>query len=122
MEDNGLEPMTFWLPAREAASQNAIIQAFSGPDTFAYLRSYLDCRQPQTTEDNVRQDIGTILQSLLKTTGWGNDNNIQRQTNSTTAGESEGAGRLSMLEAVKMLVAMAPEERAALVALIKALG
>jgi len=79
-------------------------------------------RQPETTEDNARQDVSTILQSLLKATGVRSDNDAKRSSDNPVDERAEGASSVSMLEAVRMLVAMEPEERFALIAIIKALG
>jgi hypothetical protein len=81
-----------------------------------------DLRQAETTQDTARHDIETILQSLLKATGRGGDNGGKRQSDNPVESRAEGTGGVSMLEAVRMLAAMVPEERTALVALIKALG
>jgi len=49
-------------------------------------------------------------------------NGVKRQSDNPVESRAEGTGGVSMLEAVRMLAAMVPEERTALVALIKALG
>ncbi|MBN2290777.1 MAG: hypothetical protein JXM70_00035 [Pirellulales bacterium] len=102
-EDVAVKPLTSTLPA---ACTNACTRF----------------RQAQTSEDNAGQDICSALQLLLQATGVGSDNDVERQPDDPEKVRSEGTGRKSMLEVVRMLVAMAPEERASLVALIKALG
>jgi hypothetical protein len=74
------------------------------------------------SQDNARQDAYSILPSLLKATDGGGDNGVKRQSDNPVERISDGTGGVSMLEAVRMLTAMVPEERTAMVALIKALG
>jgi len=71
--------------------------------------------------DNASQDAATILQSLLRFAGVGGDDSAERSPDNPQE-KVEGTRSVSMLEAIRMLVTMAPEERSALVELIKALG
>lgn len=79
-------------------------------------------REAETIQDTARQDAYSILQSLLKATDGDGDNGVKRQSDNPVERKAEGTGGVSMLEAVRMLAAMDSDERAVLVALIKALG
>ena len=75
-------------------------------------------RQAEATQDNSGHDGDMLLRSLLRAVQDGDDGNGGKQPRkSRTKGRGE-----SLLEVIRLLVEMNPEERTALVELLQALG
>jgi len=74
-----------------------------------------NCRQALPAQDNSGQDAALILQSLFGAVQDANDGNAEKRN------VVKGNGK-SLLEVIRLLAEMAPDERTALVGLLKAFG
>jgi len=74
-----------------------------------------------TNDDNGSQVTDAIVQLLFELAGAARDTGAERSSDHRIVENADINGGVSMLDAVRTLLAMDPEERSTLVALIKAL-
>ena len=91
-------------------------QGLSKLQNSACPQSCPNCRQAEATRDNSGHDGDVLLRSLFRAFQNGDDGGKQPRR-SRTKGREE-----SLLEAINLLVEMAPEEQIALIQLLKVLG
>ena len=110
-------------PERAGAdSQGVGSKQLTTSQNSACPQSCPDCRQAETIQDNSGRDSDVVLRSLLRVVQDGDDGNgTKGQPGSQTSGEEKGTGK-ALLKVIRLLVEMAPEERTALIELLKAVG
>ena len=99
-----------------ADSQVLATQGLRKSQKTACPQSCPNCHQADTIQDNAGHD-GEVLLRLLLRVVQDSDDGGKHPRRSQTKGRGE-----SLLEAIKLLVEMDPEERAALIGFLKLLG
>lgn len=97
-------------------SQVLDTQGLASSEITACPQSCPDCRQAETIQDNSGRDSEVLIRSLLRAVQDGGDDGTGERRNM-----AKGTSK-SLLEVIRLLVEMDPEERTALLGLLKALG
>ena len=98
-----------------AGSQDVDAQGVAESQISSCPQSCPNCRQAKSIADNSGHDAGEPLQSLVTALQNGDDGIAESR------GAAKGNGK-SLLEAIRLLAEMDPDERTALVGLLKAFG
>ncbi len=93
-------------------------KGLTASENTACPQSCLNYRQAEATQDRARQDTPLILQSLVKAVRDDDGRDGMRERPNTNDGQAGSA----LLETIRLLAKLSPDERAALIGLLKTLG